>query len=158
MNGVLGCSWPCRWQYSGFTLTSSNAFCTWLALFRQLWEETSKLYSYPAQPINPKATCTGCGVGLHSSQHTVHVRHYSRQESCMLVTPSTCPSRGVLQLLKLSKTKLPQGAARFNELGYMIYHFHKDSSTRSDDLPPSQLKKLLCKSVHACRTFLLLFL
>jgi len=78
----------------------------------------------------------------------------------MQVSPSTYryPSRGGPLLCKLSKAKMhvPQGAARFNELDYMIYHFHKDISARSDDLPLSQQPP--CTFVHASCTVVLLLL
>jgi len=59
---------------------------------------------------------------------THHAAYHSRAplQSCMQVTPSTYPSRGGLLLCKLSKAKMPQGVARFNELDDMIYYFRKD--------------------------------
>jgi len=74
----------------------------------------------------------------------------------MQVTPSTYPSRGGLSLCNLSKAKMPQGVARFNELDYMIYYFRKDMSGRWDALPLSP--KHPCRFVHACCTFVLLLL
>jgi len=80
----------------------------------------------------------------------------------MPATSFTYLSRGGLLLCKLSKAKMPEGAARLNELDYiisiqyMIYPFHKDIIARSDGIP--LLEKLLCEVVHASCPIVLLLL